>query len=60
MSAPEVRGVTTAAKWLGVDRKTLYEAIGRGDVPHRRIGRRIVLSRQALLMIVLLFDTQQA
>jgi excisionase family DNA binding protein len=43
MNADEV------ATMLGIDRKTVYEAAGRGQIPHRRIGRRVVFSRSALL-----------
>jgi excisionase family DNA binding protein len=45
----EILTVTQAARFLGVARRSLYEAIGRLEVPHRRIGRRIVLSRAALV-----------
>lgn len=37
--------VAEVAKLLGVSRKTVYEAAGRGEIPHHRIGRRIVFSR---------------
>lgn len=43
MSADEV------AAWLGVNRKTVYDAAARGAVPHRRLGKRLVFSRSALL-----------
>jgi len=33
------------AKLLGVDRKTIYEAASRGDIPHRRLGRRLLFER---------------
>ena len=45
----ECMSVEEAAEFLGVDRKTLYDACGRGEVPHRRIGRRIVILRSVLL-----------
>jgi excisionase family DNA binding protein len=41
--------VPEAAKLLRVGRNSLYEAIRRGEVPHRRIGRKILLSRSALM-----------
>jgi excisionase family DNA binding protein len=41
--------VEEAAKLLRVGRNALYDAIGRGDIPHRRVGRKIRLSRIALM-----------
>ena len=38
-----------AADFLGVSRQTLYESAGRHEVPHRRIGKRYIFSRSALL-----------
>jgi len=46
---PEILTVEQAAKFLQVGRTQLYEAIGRLEVPHRRIGRSIRLSRTALV-----------
>ncbi len=37
------------AKLFGVDRKTIYEAASRGDIPHRRLGRRLLFERGAVL-----------
>ena len=34
---------------LGVNRKTIYEAASRGDIPHRRLGRRLIFERGAVL-----------
>ncbi len=45
----EVLRVPEAARLLGVSRDALYEAIKRGEVPHRRIGRRILLCKEVLL-----------
>ena len=44
----DVLTVDQAARLLRVGRNQLYEAIGRGEIPHRRIGRSIRLSRLAL------------
>lgn len=41
--------VDEAAALLRIGRNQLYNAIGRGDVPHRRIGKSIRLSRAALV-----------
>ncbi len=46
---PDVLTVTEAATLLGISRNTLYDAIGRGEVPHQRIGKLIRLSRARLL-----------
>ena len=43
MSAEEV------AVFLGLARNSVYEAAGRGEIPHRRVGRRLIFSREALL-----------
>lgn len=40
--------VEDLASRLGISRISLYEAIRRGEVPHIRIGRRIVLPREAI------------
>ncbi len=37
------------AEILRVDRKTVYDAAGRGEIPHRRLGKRLVFGRSALL-----------
>jgi excisionase family DNA binding protein len=45
----EVMNVDDAAAFLGVDRNTVYDAAGRDEIPHRRIGKRILLSRTQLV-----------
>lgn len=45
----EVLTADQAAAFLGVDRNTVYDAAGRGDIPHRRIGKRILFSRSQLV-----------
>lgn len=37
------------AKLLGVNRKTIYEAAARGEIPNRRLGRRLIFERVAIL-----------
>lgn len=44
MSADEV------AAFLDVDRKTVYAAVLRNEIPHRRLGKRILFSRDALAL----------
>lgn len=49
---PEVLTVCEAARFLGVNRKTVYDSIAIGDLPARRVGRgrrRLVIGREALL-----------
>ncbi len=48
-ASPEVLSAEEAAKLLKIGKNTLYEAVGRGEVPHRRIGRSIRFSRSGLL-----------
>lgn len=38
-----------AAALLGISKWLLLQEIKRGNIPHKRVGRRIVLSRQRLL-----------
>ena len=45
----DVLTVPQAAELLQIGRNALYDAIGRGDVPHRRIGKQIRLSREGLM-----------
>lgn len=40
--------VEEAATMLGISRAFAYEAVGRGEIPHIRIGRRILVPRSAL------------
>jgi excisionase family DNA binding protein len=38
-----------AASFLGVSKWLLLREIKRGNIPHKRLGRRVVFSRQRLL-----------
>jgi len=40
--------VTEVAKILGISRGSAYEAIQRGEIPHIRIGRRVLVPKKAL------------
>ncbi len=42
---PECFRADQLARFLGVNRKTVYEYAARNVIPHRRLGRRIVFSR---------------
>lgn len=39
---PQMLDYTSAAEFLGVKVGTLYSMVSRGQVPHTRIGRRLV------------------
>lgn len=45
----DVMTVEEGAAFLRVGRNALYDAIGRGEVPHACIGKTIRLSRAALV-----------
>ena len=46
---PDVLSAEGAAAYLGVDRKTVYDYAHRGEIPHQRLGKRMLFSRDALL-----------
>jgi excisionase family DNA binding protein len=46
---PEVMDADELAAFLGVDRKTVYDYAGRGEIPHRRLGKRLLFSRSAIV-----------
>lgn len=46
---PELLTVDEVAALLGIDRKTVYDHASRGRIPHRRLGRRILFGRRAIL-----------
>lgn len=50
--ADEVLNVEQVADLLGLGRNTVYEAASRGEIPHRRIGRRLIFSRVAVMQWV--------
>lgn len=45
----EVLNVDEVAELLRVGRNTVYEAANRGEIPHRRVGRRLIFSRSAVM-----------
>ncbi len=53
MTSPSIENdvltVPEAAKVLRIGRNALYDAIGRGEVPHWRIGKSIRLSRAVIM-----------
>lgn len=44
--------VEEAAKMLRVSRAFAYELVARGDLPHLRLGRRIVIPHAALKRMI--------
>ncbi len=44
----DVLTVEEVARWLGVNKKTVYDAAGRRGLPCARMGRRVLLSRIAV------------
>lgn len=46
---PEVMDADQMAAFLGVDRKTVYDYAARGEIPHRRLGKRLLFSRSAIV-----------
>jgi len=46
----DVISADEAAAILGVSRWSLYAAANRQEVPHRRLGRRMLFSRRAVLL----------
>jgi excisionase family DNA binding protein len=49
MTQPACFTADELAAFLGVNRKTVYEYAARGVIPHRRLGRRIVFSRDQVV-----------
>ena len=47
--ASEVMSVKEAATFLGLHRSTVSDYANRGHIPHRRIGQRLLFSRQVLM-----------
>lgn len=45
----EAMDADEVAELLGVGRNSVYEAANRGEIPHRRLGRRLIFSRVAVL-----------
>jgi excisionase family DNA binding protein len=45
----EVMNAEEVAAFLRVDRKTVYDYAARGEIPFRRLGRRLLFSRSALV-----------
>jgi excisionase family DNA binding protein len=46
---PEVMNADQLAAFLGVNKDTVYDYANAGKIPHRRLGRRLLFSRAAIL-----------
>jgi excisionase family DNA binding protein len=45
----DVMNADEVAAFLGVDRTTVYDVAGRGEIPHQRLGKRLLFRRGALV-----------
>jgi excisionase family DNA binding protein len=52
-----VWSVEEAGRRLGISRAHAYELVARGELPHLRLGRRIVVPRHALESLLASVDT---
>lgn len=41
-----------AAELLGISRALVYELCARGEIPHLRLGRRVVIPRRAFISLI--------
>jgi excisionase family DNA binding protein len=48
-SGTDVLTADEVAEFLRLDRKTVYDYAGRGEIPCQRLGKRILFSRAALV-----------
>lgn len=47
---PDVMNAAEVAAFLGLSRNTVYGAASGGEIPCRRLGRRLIFSRRALVL----------
>mgnify|MGYP001607625709 FL=1 len=45
---PDIMSAADVADMLGLKEQTVTEAAARGELPHRKIGRRYLFSRRAI------------
>jgi excisionase family DNA binding protein len=41
--------VAEVAELLGISRSSVYDGVNRGDIPHLRVGKRVIFPRVALV-----------
>jgi excisionase family DNA binding protein len=46
---PDILTVDEVAAMLGLGRNSVYDGAARGEIPHRRVGKRLIFSRAALV-----------
>ena len=49
LTVPATLTADQVAELLGVSRDLVYERTARGEIPHRRLGRRVLYSRTRIL-----------
>ena len=49
-ASTEVMTAAEVGAFLGLSRNSVYEAAARGEIPCRRVGRRLIFSRQAIVV----------
>ena len=50
MRNADIMTATEVGRYLGLSRNAVYDAAGRGEIPHRRVGRRLIFSRAAIVV----------
>ena len=55
-----VLDVEDVARMLRIGRNTVYDLVGRNEIPHRRLGKQIRFSRAALMRWLDSWSTQGA
>ena len=46
---PELLSPTEVSAFLGFEKKTVYRLINRGEIPARRVGKRLFVSKAVLI-----------
>jgi excisionase family DNA binding protein len=46
----DVMTATEVCAFLRLSKNTIYEAAARGEIPCRRVGRRLIFSRSAIVL----------
>ena len=50
--------VAEAGRLLGISRARAYELVARGELPHLRLGRRVVVPKHAIEVLLASVDAQ--
>ena len=53
-----VWSVAEAGRMLGISRAHAYELVARGELPHLRLGRRVVVPKHAIEALLASVDAQ--